>query len=436
MVNQSLKTLRNVSKASATPNTTLPSSGGGTDLDIVDLLKDICGSVNELKTEMGNSGQVGKINLEEIENKLKYPQKFAELSEKSSKMEVECGFFKTQCQTLEEKFLEEKRRNSHLEELIRDRENEIRQLNVFLQEAKTFSKRVEQENGFLQLQLTESKSKLEEERERKDDLRSEFDTNLRKVASLEDKLRSYEDKESKIVESLNEKAKKIKNCSGSDGEMELEVQGVHSARSTVSSKSAEGGFEEKYKEEKESRSRLKQKTKVLLRQYRGKRSQLERKERQLATQRSGLLKLQTLHQSVEANHCIVIHHLGQQIQQIANLVSTLWPGDDLSCLGGGAEPGENKLSEWIIRIDSLSGWTISKLVKVSMSRRRGSKEAVEKKDGVEPIKESKGALRAAALKCELGIVDEGRTVERMISGLEEEEEEGGEDTDRQVGTWM
>ena len=435
MVNQSLKTLRNVSKASATPNTTLPSSGGGTDLDIVDLLKDICGSVNELKTEMGNSGQVGKINLEEIENKLKYPQKFVELSEKSSKMEVECGFFKTQCQTLEEKFLEEKRRNSHLEELIRDRENEIRQLNVFLQEAKTFSKRVEQENGFLQLQLTESKSKLEEERERKDDLRSEFDTNLRKVASLEDKLRSYEDKESKTVESLDEKAKK--NCSGSDGEMELEVQGVHSARSTISSKSAEGGFEEKYKEEKESRSRLKQKTKVLLRQYRGKRSQLERKERQLATQRSGLLKLQTLHQSVEANHCIVIHHLGQQIQQIANLVSTLWPGDDLSCLGGGAsEPGENKLSEWIIRIDSLSGWTISKLVKVSMSRRRGSKEAVEKKDGVEPIKGSKVALRAAALKCELGIVDEGRTVERMISGLEEEEEEGGEDTDRQVGTWM
>ena len=76
------------------------------------------------------------------------------------------------------------------------------------------------------------------------------------------------------------------------------------------------------------------------------------------------------------------------------------------------------------------------MVKVSMSRRRGSKESVEKKDGVEPIKESKVALRAAALKCELGIVDEGRTVERMISGLEEEEEEGGEDTDRQVGTWM
>ena len=319
----------------------------------MDLLKDICGSVNELKTEMGNSGQVGKINLEEIESKLKYPQKFAELSEKSSKMEVECGFFKTQCQSLEEKFMEEKRKNSHLEDLIRDRENEIRQLNLYLKEAETFSKSVEQENRLLQMQLAESKSKLEQEVDRKDQLRSEFDTHLGKVATLEDRLRSYEDKESKtVVES--EKSKKDKNC-GSDAEMELEVGGQGSARSTLSSKSTGGGdgggFEEKYKEEKESRSRLKQKTKLLLRQYRGKRSQLEKKERQLATQRSGLLKLQTLHQSVESNHCIVIHHLGQQIQQIANLISTLWPGDDLSCLGiggAGSELGENKLSEWIV----------------------------------------------------------------------------------------
>ena len=408
----------------------------------MDLLKDICGSVNELKTEMGNSGREGKINLEEIESKLKYPQKFAELSEKSSKMEVECGFFKTQCQSLEEKYMEEKRKNTHLEDLIRDRENEIRQLNSYLKEAETFSKSVEQENRVLQMQLTESKSKLEQEIDRKDQLRSEFDINLGKVATLEDRLRSFEDKESKIVESaaLSEKAKKDKNC-GSDGEMELEVQGGQSARSTLSSKSAGdgalAGFEEKYKQEKESRSRLKQKTKLLLRQYRGKRSQLEKKERQLATQRSGLLKLQTLHQSVEANHCIVIHHLGQQIQQIANLVSTLWPGDDLSCLGGGADLGENKLSEWIVRIDSLSGWTISKLVKVSMSRRRGGKVEGEKEEsGVDSSKDRKVALRAAAMKCELGIVDEGRTVERMISGLEEEEEEEGEDTDRQVGTWM
>ena len=401
----------------------------------MDLLKDICGSVNELKTEMGNSSQAGKINLEEIENKLKYPQKFAELSEKSSKMEIECGFFKSQCQTFEEKYLEEKRKNGHLENLIRDRENEIRQLNLYLKEAETFSKGVEQENELLQRQLSETKSKLEEEIDTKDQLRSEIDINLGKVATLEDRLRSFEDKKSEKVESppLNEKAKRDKTCS--DGELDLEAQGGQSARSTLSSKSADGGFEEKYRSERESRSRLKQKTKLLLRQYRGKRSQLERKERQLAAQRSGLLKLQSLHQSVEANHCIVIHHLGQQIQQIANLVSTLWPGDDLGCLGGASGPGENKLSEWIVRIDSLSGWIISKLVKVSMSRRRDKAGEEKKEEVVDSCKEREVALRTAAMKCELGIVDESRTVERMISGLEEEEVEV-EDTDRQAGTWM
>lgn len=44
------------------------------------------------------------------------------------------------------------------------------------------------------------------------------------------------------------------------------------------------------------------------------------------------------------------------------------------------------------------------------------------------------SLRAAAMKCERGIVDEGRTVETLISGLVEEGDP--EDTDRQVGTWM
>ena len=34
---------------------------------------------------------------------------------------------------------------------------------------------------------------------------------------------------------------------------------------------------------------------------------------------AGLVKLQTLHQSVEANHYIVIHHLGQQLVQVRQL---------------------------------------------------------------------------------------------------------------------
>ena len=38
---------------------------------------------------------------------MKYPQKFAELSERSTKIEVECEFYKNQYITLEEKYMEE-----------------------------------------------------------------------------------------------------------------------------------------------------------------------------------------------------------------------------------------------------------------------------------------------------------------------------------------
>ena len=95
---------------------------------------------------------------------------------------------------------------------------------------------------------------------------------------------------------------------------------------------------------------------------------LERKDQQLTAQRAGLIRLQTLHQSVESNHYIVIHHLGQQIIQTARLVSTLWPEkEDITHeLPGGKK---DKLSEWILNIDGLSTWTINKLVKVSVGKR-------------------------------------------------------------------
>lgn len=366
--NQNLQTFellqdhyKNLSKVAPAPATSVqPAASKGQDVDIVDLLKDICGSVNELKTEMGTSGKVDKLNLEDLESKLKYPQKFAELSDKAAKMEVECGFYKNQCQSLEEKYLEEKRRNCHLDSLLREREEEIRKLNNYLKESELFSKNLEQENQFLEKQLIEMKLKIEEEREINDKLKSKLDSC---IATL----KISEDKEQEALRDI-ELPKKLPAEKGDDSDLEMDLEAhPQSARSTLSSKSADGGYEEKYKELRESKNRLKQKTKLLLRQYRGKRSQLERKDRQLAAQRSGLLKLQTLHQSVEANHCIVIHHLGQQIHQTANLVSTLWPGDDLSCLDG-SESGD-KLSEWIIRIDALSAWTISKLVKVSMGKR-------------------------------------------------------------------
>ena len=46
------------------------------DIDIVDLLKDICGSVNELKSEMGQ----GQNNIQQIESSLQYSQRLEDLS--------------------------------------------------------------------------------------------------------------------------------------------------------------------------------------------------------------------------------------------------------------------------------------------------------------------------------------------------------------------
>ena len=43
---------------------------------------------------------------------------------------------------------------------------------------------------------------------------------------------------------------------------------------------------------------------------------VDKRDRQLSQQKAGLIKLATLHQSVESNHFIVIHHLGQQLVQV------------------------------------------------------------------------------------------------------------------------
>ena len=139
------------------------------------------------------------------------------------------------------------------------------------------------------------------------------------------------------------------------------------SRSTLSSKS-EKSQDRSYDELRESHKRLKQKTRQLLKQYRTKRSLLEKKERQLTLQRAGLIKLQTLHQSVETNHYVVIHHLGQQIVQIAKLVATLWP-ECKEVMEELYKERENKLSDWILYIDNLSSWIVQKLVKISVKKR-------------------------------------------------------------------
>merc|ERR1719219_520034 len=164
--------------------------------------------------------------------------------------------------------------------------------------------------------------------------------------------------------------------------------------------------------------RLKQKTRQLLKQYRAKRGQLERKERQLTLQKAGLLKLQSLHQSVETNHYVVIHHLGQQIVQIAKLVGTLWP-ESQAVMEELYRERENKLSNWILYIDNLSSWIVQKLVKVSVKKREVVRTSLE--TSLAELENHQKSITEAAKNEES---EKFKTIQReLMTGLEEEKTE-------------
>ena len=75
----------------------------------------------------------------------------------------------------------------------------------------------------------------------------------------------------------------------------------------------------------ESRSRLKEKTKSLLRQYRDKRALLERRERQLIGQRAGLQQLQLLLRSQNSCQLLVLRHTASHLKELARLLAALNP---------------------------------------------------------------------------------------------------------------
>ena len=54
---------------------------------------------------------------------------------------------------MEEKYLEEKRRNAKLEEMFREQENEIRKLNMYLKESDDYSKEIQQECHYLKQEV-------------------------------------------------------------------------------------------------------------------------------------------------------------------------------------------------------------------------------------------------------------------------------------------
>ena len=272
-----------------------------------------------------------------------------------------------------------------MEHCIQEQKSQLRKLDMYLKEADEFSKDSGRECHFLKEEILELKHHLKLESEQKEALKadlekakklhadSEANDGERKlekaVSEFEMKIKVEKEKNKKLLADLSETKDRVKELEEKDAKesvvMPLELESVMptTSRSTISSKS-----EKTYDELKDSHRRLKQKTRQLLKQYRAKRGQLEKKERQLTLQKAGLIKLQSLHQSVETNHYVVIHHLGQQIVQIAKLVGTLWP-ESQAVMEELYRERENKLSEWILYIDNLSSWIVQKLVQVSVKKR-------------------------------------------------------------------
>ena len=456
---------RKMERHSATPkgeNTKDNNEGCDNDSkeDIVNLLKDICGSVNDLRSEMGQNITAADVKTHDLK-----PQNTGELTDlkdRCNKLEFEVECLKSKLSTSEQKLLEEKRKIIDLETIIQDQKQENRKLGLFLKEADDFSKESERECRYLKSEIIDIKQELNRESQSKESLSKDLENIKKLYAEYEDKIKinnSFEDENRNLHDIIRDREEllglereekqrvisDLAECQDRIRELEaglgnplpvvdlpaLDLDGVQTSRSTLSTEETERSHEEL----RASHKRLKQKTRQLLKQYRSKRSQLERKERQLGLQKAGLMKLQTLHQSVESNHYIVIHHLGQQLVQIAKLVATLWPETE-NVLDKLYTERENKLSEWILYIDNLSSWVVQKLVTIS----------VRKRDKLGSLQDTEAALSdVEANKRSLDISEAARNEEsvlfkeiqkELITGLEQKDGSEQTDADTSLGTWM
>ena len=255
-----------------------------------------------------------------------------------------------------------------LEEVVQEQKNDNRKLGLYLKEADEFSKEAERECHYLKKEISDAKQQLQDESSAKEAIIKDLDHIKKMYADYEEQISNNSVDQEKLKQVINDYERKLKEEKETkksltidlnkakdelselkshsnkeslltkddlppldlDGEISMMIHDVvikshvsglpSTSRSYVSSKSTD---EKSVEELRESHKRLKQKTRQLLRHYRSKRHVIEKRDRQLSLQKAGLLKLQTLHQSVESNHYIVIHHLGQQLVQVQHNTDNL-----------------------------------------------------------------------------------------------------------------
>ena len=157
----------------------------GSKEDIVNLLRDICGSVNDLRSEMGHN-----ISSVDLKHDLK-TQNLAEtsdLKDKCNKLEFEVECLRAKCASSEERLLEEKKKTQSLEEVIQEQNSENRKLGMFLKEADNFSKESEKECHFLKNEIHEIRLELQKESLLKESLSKDLENVKKLYTEYEEKL--------------------------------------------------------------------------------------------------------------------------------------------------------------------------------------------------------------------------------------------------------
>merc|ERR1719319_2127650 len=177
----------------------------------------------------------------------------------------------------------------------------------------------------------------------------------------------------------------------------------------------------------ESRVRLKSKTRTLLKQYRVKRTSVEKKDLQLSKLRQGLLHLRSLCENIECNYQVILHHLGAQIHVAARLMSLHHPNHTIP----GELPGKLAgLGAWFQEIQGMASWLQKSvavlgvggggnILEMDMSRSTVYRRVRGEQDTQSDMTmlDEEAALEAVRV-CEAGLNEQNTTVNSLIGCID------------------
>jgi len=171
----------------------------------------------------------------------------------------------------------------------------------------------------------------------------------------------------------------------------------------------------------ETHNRLKSKTRKLLRQYRVKRGNVERRDMQLSKLREGLLHLRSLCKNVESNYQVILRDCGQQIHVAARLLSLHLGPATTDAPGDVTWTG--RLNDWFEELQSVIIWLHTNIARLGVRQWAGGRllqEGDTRSDMSCSIldRDVREDAVAAARICDEGLNQQHSTVDELIDCLD------------------